>query len=315
MSNKITIIGAGSVGSTIAFMMAVKGIAAEIVIIDINEKKALGEAMDIRQGTSFCAPVKIYAGRYEDATGSDIVVITSGIGRKPGQTRLDLAQTNVNILKSIASEITKYAPEAIYVIVSNPVDVLTYVFNKVTSIPEKRIIGTGTLLDTARLRSRLADYLNVSQKNVHAYVLGEHGDSSFVPWSIASVSNVPIADFQNRVSNSDGIPTALDYESIEEYMRTSGGKIIARKGATFYAIAISVCHICECIFDNANAVIALSSMLHGEYGLDDVCLSLPTIINAHGMNGKVLPEMTEAEIEKLKYSAQMLRSVIDQIQI
>ena len=271
--------------------------------------------MDIRQGTSFCAPVKIYAGRYEDATGSDIVVITSGIGRKPGQTRLDLAQTNVNILKSIASEITKYAPEAIYVIVSNPVDVLTYVFNKVTSIPEKRIIGTGTLLDTARLRSRLADYLNVSQKNVHAYVLGEHGDSSFVPWSIASVSNVPIADFQNRVSNSDGIPTALDYESIEEYMRTSGGKIIARKGATFYAIAISVCHICECIFDNANAVIALSSMLHGEYGLDDVCLSLPTIINAHGMNGKVLPEMTEAEIEKLKYSAQMLRSVIDQIQI
>ncbi len=315
MSNKITIIGAGSVGSTIAFMMAVKGIAAEIVIIDINEKKALGEAMDIRQGTSFCAPVKIYAGRYEDAAGSDIVVITSGIGRKPGQTRLDLAQTNVNILKSIASEITKYAPEAIYVIVSNPVDVLTYVFNKVTNIPEKRIIGTGTLLDTARLRSRLADYLNVSQKNVHAYVLGEHGDSSFVPWSIASVSNVPIADFQNRVSNSDGIPTALDYESIEEYMRTSGGKIIARKGATFYAIAISVCHICECIFDNANAVIALSSMLHGEYGLDDVCLSLPTIINAHGMNGKVLPEMTEAEIEKLKYSAQMLRSVIDQIQI
>lgn len=315
MSNKITIIGAGSVGSTIAFMMAVKGIAAEIVIIDINEKKALGEAMDIRQGTSFCAPVKIYAGRYEDAAGSDIVVITSGIGRKPGQTRLDLAQTNVNILKSIASEITKYAPEAIYVIVSNPVDVLTYVFNKVTNIPEKRIIGTGTLLDTARLRSRLADYLNVSQKNVHAYVLGEHGDSSFVPWSIASVSNVPIADFQNRVSNSDGIPTALDYESIEEYMRTSGGKIIARKGATFYAIAISVCHICECIFDNANAVIALSSMLHGEYGLDDVCLSLPTIINAHGMNGKVLPEMTEAEIEKLKYSAQMLRSVIEQIQI
>ena len=315
MSNKITIIGAGSVGSTIAFMMAVKGIAAEIVIIDINEKKALGEAMDIRQGTAFCAPVKIYAGRYEDAAGSDIVVITSGIGRKPGQTRLDLAQTNVNILKSIASEITKYAPEAIYVIVSNPVDVLTYVFNKVTDIPEKRIIGTGTLLDTARLRSRLADYLNVSQKNVHAYVLGEHGDSSFVPWSIASVSNVPIADFQDRVSNSDGIPTALDYESIEEYMRTSGGKIIARKGATFYAIAISVCHICECIFDNANAVIALSSMLHGEYGIDDVCLSLPTIINAHGMNGKVLPEMSEAEIEKLKYSAQMLRSVIDQIQI
>ena len=172
MSNKVTIIGAGSVGSTIAFMMAVKGIAAEIVIIDINEKKALGEAMDIRQGIPFCDPCKIYAGRYEDAKDSDIVVITSGIGRKPGQTRLELAQTNVNIMKSIASEISKVAPDAVYVIVSNPVDVLTYVFNKVTNIPENRIIGTGTLLDTARLRSRLADYLDVSQKNVHAYVLG-----------------------------------------------------------------------------------------------------------------------------------------------
>ena len=313
MSNKITIIGAGSVGSTVAFMMAVKGIAAEIVIIDINEKKALGEAMDIRQGTAFCAPVKIYAGRYEDAAGSDIVVITSGMGRKPGQTRLDLAQTNVNIMKSIATEIAKYAPEAVYVIVSNPVDVLTYVFNKVTDIPENRIIGTGTLLDTARLRSRLAEYLNVSQKNVHAYVLGEHGDSSFVPWSTAHVSNVPISEYQHCVSQTGGITTALDYESIEEYMRTSGGKIIARKGATFYAIAISVCHICECIYDNSNAVIAVSSMLHGEYGIEDVCLSLPTIINAGGMNGKVLPVMTDAEVEKLRNSASTLRGVIDQI--
>ena len=155
MATKITIIGAGSVGSTIAFMMAVKGIASEIVIIDINEKKALGEAMDIRQGTPFCQPCKIYAGRYSDAAGSDIVFITSGIGRKPGQSRLDLAQTNVNIMKSIASEISVVAPNAMYVIVSNPVDVLTYVFNKVTNVPESHIIGTGTLLDTARLRSRL----------------------------------------------------------------------------------------------------------------------------------------------------------------
>lgn len=315
MSNKITIIGAGSVGSTIAFMAAVKGIAAEIVMIDINEKKALGEAMDIRQGTAFCAPVKIYAGRYADAVDSDIVIITSGMGRKPGQSRLDLAQINVNIMKSIAAEITKYAPDAIYVIVSNPVDVLTYLFNKVTDIPEKRIIGTGTLLDTARLRSRLADYMSISQKNVHAYVLGEHGDSSFVPWSTVRISNVPIADFKKRVTNSDGITTDVEYERIEEYMRTSGGKIIARKGATFYAIAISVCHICECIFEDADAVITLSSMLHGEYGIEDVCLSLPTIINAKGMNGKVLPIMTDEEVAKLHNSADMLRSVIEQIEI
>ena len=315
MSNKVTIIGAGSVGSTVAFMMAVKGIAAEIVLVDINEKKALGEAMDIRQGTSFTAPVKIYAGRYADAAGSDIVVITSGMGRKPGQSRLDLAQINVNIMKSIASEIAAVCPDAIYVIVSNPVDVLTYVFNKVTNIPENHIIGTGTLLDTARLCSRLADYLDVSQKNVQAYVLGEHGDSSFVPWSLATVGNVPIEEFQKSVSGRNAISMSLDYENIEEYMRTSGGKIIARKGATFYAIAMSVCHVCECVYDNANAVIALSSMMHGEYGIDDVCISVPTIVNAKGLDGKVLPKMTDEEVAKLRHSADVLREIIQQVEI
>lgn len=315
MKRKVTVIGAGSVGSTVAFMMAVKGIAAEIVIIDINEKKALGEAMDIRQGIPFCDPCKIYAGRYEDAKDSDIVVITSGIGRKPGQTRLELAQTNVNIMKSIAKEISVVAPNAVYVIVSNPVDVLTYVFNKVTDIPENRIIGTGTLLDTARLRSRLAEYLDVSQKNVHAYVLGEHGDSSFVPWSTARVSNVPIEQFNQCVSGRGSIQNELDYEGIENYMKTSGGKIIERKGATFYAIAISVCHICECIFDDANAVVAVSTMMHGEYGIDDLCLSIPTIINASGHVGKVLPQMTAEEEDKLRKSAATLRAVIDQINL
>ncbi len=315
MSNKITIIGAGSVGSTIAFMMAVKGLAAEIVIIDINEKKALGEAMDIRQGTAFTAPVKIYAGRYADAAGSDIVVITSGTARKPGQSRLDLAQVNVNIMKSIAGEISAVCPDAVYVIVSNPVDVLTYVFNRVTDVPERHIIGTGTLLDTARLRSRLADYLDVSQSDVQAYVLGEHGDSSFVPWSLAQVGNVPIGQFQQAVHGRDDIQMALDFGHIEEYMRTSGGKIIARKGATFYAIAMSVCHICEMLYSDANAVITVSSMMHGEYGIEDVCLSLPTIINAKGMTGKVLPKMTDEEAEKLRHSAEVLKDIIRQVNI
>ncbi len=315
MSNKITIIGAGSVGSTIAFMMAVKGLAAEIVIIDINEKKALGEAMDIRQGTAFTAPVKIYAGRYADAAGSDIVVITSGTARKPGQSRLDLAQVNVNIMKSIAGEISAVCPDAVYVIVSNPVDVLTYVFNRVTDVPERHIIGTGTLLDTARLRSRLADYLDVSQSDVQAYVLGEHGDSSFVPWSLAQVGNVPIGQFQQAVHGRDDIQMALDFGHIEEYMRTSGSKIIARKGATFYAIAMSVCHICEMLYSDANAVITVSSMMHGEYGIEDVCLSLPTIINAKGMTGKVLPKMTDEEAEKLRHSAEVLKDIIRQVNI
>ena len=315
MNRKITIIGAGSVGSTVAFMMAVKGLAAEIVMIDINEKKALGEAMDIRQGTAFTAPVKIYAGRYEDAAGSDIVVITSGLGRKPGQTRLDLAKVNVGIMKSIAAEISKVCPDAMYVIVSNPVDVLTYVMNKTTDIPEKHIIGTGTLLDTARLRSRLADYLDVSQKNVHAYVLGEHGDSSFVPWSITQISNVPIEQYQQSLVGSDNITMSLDYENIEQYMRTSGGKIIGRKGATFYAIAMSVCHICECIFSNANEIIALSSMMHGEYGIEDVCLSVPTLINGKGLGGKVVLDLTDEELAKLHHSADVLKEIISQVEI
>lgn len=316
MANKVTIVGAGSVGSTIAFMMAVKGIASEIVIIDINEKKALGEAMDIRQGTPFCAPCKIYAGRYEDAAGSDIVVITSGIGRKPGQTRLDLAQTNVNILKSIAGEITKYASEAIYVIVSNPVDVLTYVFNKVTNIPESHIIGTGTLLDTARLRSRLADYMNVSQKNVHAYVLGEHGDSSFVPWSVANISNIPANAYQKAMENTDGmlIPP-LNYADVEDYMRKSGGNVIKRKGATFYAVSISVCHIVKCILSGIDTNMTVSTMLNGEYGISDVCLSLLTTVGHKGVVNKLNLPLTESEHAALVHSSECLKEIIKKVQI
>lgn len=315
MHRKITIIGAGSVGSTIAFMMTVKGIAAEIVMIDIAKDKAEGETMDIRQGTAFTPPVKIYSGSYEDTVGSQIVVITSGVARKPGQSRLDLAQTNVDILKSIASEITHYCPDAIYVLVSNPVDVLTYVFHKVTNIPENHILGTGTLLDTARLRSRLSDYLNISQENINAYVLGEHGDSSFIPWSVAQISSLPLADFQKSLSRPDEKCMELNYEEIEQYVRTSGGKIISCKGATFYAISISVCHICDCIYSHANTVLALSTMMHGEYGLEDVCLSLPTFIDAEGLGRKVLPQMSEEEIGKLHHSADMLKNVIAQLNI
>ena len=250
MSRKVTIIGAGSVGSTIAYTMAVNGLAGEVVMIDINTSKALGEAMDIRQGTPFCAPIQIYAGTYADAEGSDVVIVTSGVARKPGQTRIDLAQTNVNIIKSLTPEIVKYAPNAIYVFVANPVDILTYVFNKISGIPENRIIGSGTILDTARLRSRLAEYMSISQKNVHAYVLGEHGDSSFVPWSCAQIASVKLEDYRKGLNYRDHVYPEFSYDEIEQYMRTSGAKIIGRKGATFYAIAISVCHIVEmCIRD------------------------------------------------------------------
>ena len=198
MSRKVTIIGAGSVGSTIAYTLSNDDIASEIVMIDVNKEKVEGEVMDIIQGTCFRDPISIIAGDYEDAKDSDIVIITSGIARKPGQTRLELAQTNVNILKSIAPQIAAVAPNALYVIVSNPVDVMTYVFTKVSGIPENQIIGSGTILDTARLRCGISEHFEVAQKNVHAYIFGEHGDSSFVPWSCARISAVPVIAWKRR---------------------------------------------------------------------------------------------------------------------
>ena len=192
---KITILGAGNVGASIAYTLTMDGMASEIVLIDINEKKAQGEAADILQGTPFSAPVNIHAGGYEDAVNSDIVIVTVGMARKPGQTRIDLAQANVDIVKSVMPQITRFAPDAVYVVVSNPVDIITYVFMKISGIPENQIIGSGTALDTARLRFGLASHFNIAQKNIHAYVFGEHGDSSFIPWSCAEVSGAKLDDY------------------------------------------------------------------------------------------------------------------------
>lgn len=314
--NKITVIGAGSVGSTTAFALALKNIANEIVIIDINEDKALGEAMDIHQGTPlFSEPVNVYAGDYKSAVGSDIVVITSGVARKPGQTRIDLAQTNVNIIKQITPQIVRSCPDATYVIVANPVDILTYVFSKVSGIPQNRIIGSGTLLDTARLRARIAEYLSVSQKNVHAYVFGEHGETSFVPWSIAEVSTISLADYKELIKLDQGIMVDLDYDEIDNYMRSSGGKIIRRKGCTNYAIAVSVCGICECLQGGVNAVVTVSTMLSGEYGISDVSLSLPMLLGNGKVQGRITPRLTDEELEKLHHSADALKAVIAQIDL
>ncbi len=313
--NKITVIGTGSVGATIAYTLTTSGIASEIVMIDINGEKAIGEALDIRQGTPFCNPCSVYAGNYEDAEGSDIVVITSGVARKPGQSRLDLAQTNVNVIKSIAPQITKYAPNAVYVIVSNPVDVLTYVFCKCSGIPEHRVIGSGTILDTARLRSRLSEYYSISQQNVHAYVLGEHGDSSFVPWSIANISNVPVEDYGKTVLGAENDFPVLNYDDVEEYVRKSGADVIQRKGATFYAVSMSVCHLCKCILSGIDTTLTVSTMLHGEYGLDDICLSLLSVVDQNGAHSKILLPLTDDEVAKLHKSAESLRSVINSITI
>lgn len=313
--NKITIIGTGSVGSTIAYTMTVTGIASEIVMVDINGDKAVGEALDIRQGTPFCTPCSIYAGSYADAAGSDIVVVTSGIPRKPGQSRLDLAQTNIDVVKSIIPQITRYAPDTTYIIVSNPVDLLTYTFCKYSELPESRIIGSGTILDTARLRSRLSEYYSINQKNVHAYVLGEHGDSSFIPWSIVNISNVPVTEYARSIKSPDNVFPELRFEDIEDYVRKSGARVIERKGATFYAVSVSVCHICRCLLSGIDTTMTVSTMLHGEYGIDDVCLSLLNVVGNKGAHSKVMLPLNDFELEALRQSAEKLKNTIKSISL
>ena len=312
--NKITVIGSGNVGSTIAYTLTIMGLASEIVMIDVNEEKSLGEALDIRQGIPFCSPATVYAGSYEDAANSDIVVITSGMARKPGMSRLDLAQTNVDITKSIADKIVKVAPNATYVIVSNPVDILTYVFLKHTGLPQERVIGSGTILDTARLRSRISEYYSVNQKNVHAYVLGEHGDSSFVPWSLANISNVPIDNYRNALM------TGLDYPEfkkaeVEDYMRKSGARVIQRKGATFYAVSMSVCHVCQCLLSGIDTTLTVSTLLNGEYGINDVCLSLLNVVGNKGAHSKIMLPLNDEEIKALHNSANVLKDLIKGLNI
>ncbi len=311
MANKITIIGAGQVGSTIAFALTVKQLASEIVLIDIAKERAMGEAMDIRQGTPFIGPVSIHEGDYSDAKDSDIVVLSSGVARKPGQSRLELAQTNVDITKTIIPQITKAAPNALYVIVANPVDILTYQFVKTSGIPSSRIFGTGTMLDTARFRARIAENYQVGQENVHGYVFGEHGDSSFIPWSLANIGSIPVEKYAESYEASK--LSEFNKDDVEDYVRKSGGIIIAAKKFTNYAIGVTTATLCEALSFKTGTLLTLSTLLTGEYGIDDVCLSIPSVISSEGLKSKLVAPLTDGELASLKHSADCLKDVIKQI--
>ena len=315
MSSKITIIGAGSVGSTIAYTLAHDEIASEIVLIDINKEKVEGEVMDIEQGTCFRSPVSLVAGDYADAKDSDIVIITSGIARKPGQTRIELTQTNVNILKSITPQIVKEAPDAKYIIVSNPVDIMTYVFTKISGLSENQIMGSGTILDTARLRYGLSEHFKVAQRNIHAYVFGEHGDTSFIPWTSAYISGLSTDEYYEEMKAYGKEIEPLDKEAMLEYVQKSGGQVIAKKGATFYAVSATVCQLVALILAASDSLATVSSMLHGEYGIEDVCLSTLTLVGPNGIQGKVQMRMNNEEVALLKKSAEALKEVIAQIEL
>ena len=310
---KITILGTGNVGATIAYTLAIDGMASEILLIDINKKKAQGEAMDIFQGTPFCAPLNIYAGEYEDAVHSDVVIVTVGLARKPGQSRIDLAQANVDIIKSVMPEITRYAPDAVYVVVSNPVDIITYAILKTTDLSDRKVFGSGTMLDSARLRSRLAEHVGLNSKNVHAYVFGEHGDTSLIPWSLTAIAGMEMNKYCTYICDKNNHCGKVELKAIEEDVRTAGAQVIALKGATFYAIALSVRRICECILRDTDSVMTVSAMIHNQYGISDVCLSLPFVVGAQGISRAIVPPLTGEEEALLHKSANALKEVISQL--
>ena len=306
---KITIIGAGNVGATIAYTFAVAGTCSEVVLIDINKEKAKGEAMDIRQGVSFSHNVEVIDGTYDDAAGSDIIVVTLGLARKPGQTRLDLAQANVNIIKSVMPQLAKTCPDSIYVVVSNPVDIITYTILKCTDLSPTQVFGSGTALDTSRLRSSIADHVGLSPNSVHAYGFGEHGDTSMIPWSSTNIAGISMEEYCKEQDHAD-----LDEDEIVDEVRKAGAEVIKRKGATFYAIALTVNKICDNILRDANNIMTVSTLIKDRYGINDVCLSLPAVIGANGIEKEVTPTLTDDELKKLQASADALRGVLSQLE-
>lgn len=306
--NKIVIIGAGNVGEAICYTLMVRRQASEIVLVDINEDRAEGSALDIVHGTAFLHQVRVYKGGYEACADAQIIIVAAGVARKPGQTRLDLAKINVSIARDIARNIMQYAKDPILVVVSNPVDVLTYVMQKETGLPAGHVIGSGTSLDTARFRQMIGEHCGVDVSNVTAFILGEHGDSQVPVWSSATVAGEPLDEFYQAEKGG-----SLDHAAIAERTRTAGGTVIKLKGATFYGIAMCTSRIVEAILEDENTVLPVAHVLDGAFGaLRDVAISLPCVLNRHGVVRVARPVMNEAETQALIRSAETLRSFMTQ---
>ncbi len=314
---KISILGAGNVGATIAYALTLEGVASEIVLVDINKEKAEGEALDIAQCAACVPACKIWSGDYADIAGSDIVIITFGVGRKPGQTRLDLATINVNILKSVLREqqIAEIAPEALYVVVSNPVDVLTYVLMQETGLPKNQIIGTGTLLDSNRLQQAVAAYCRVDVSNVTAYVFGEHGDACMVPWSLCTVCGMPIREYCTKVMGVSEDSLEAELESIYQGMVAAGSKIIKAKGATFYAIAASTAQLVRALVADTQTILPLSTYLDGEYGAKNLCAGVLCKVGGKGFRRIIKMPLPEAEMKLLGEKLASLDKTYDALNV
>ena len=307
---KVAVIGCGFVGASIAFALMQRGLFSEMVLLDVDQAKAEGEAMDLSDGLPYAASMDIYAGTYDDVTDCALIVLTAGVNQKPGESRLDLISRNIQILQSIVPQIRARKFDGILLVVTNPVDVLTYAAWRLSGLPAQRVIGSGTVLDTARLKQLLGQHLQVDSRNIHAFIIGEHGDSELAVWSGANVSGLNLDDFC-RLRGMQNDPSAM--QAIYETVRNSAYEIIRRKGATYYGIAMAVSRIAECIVKDEHAVLPVSVVLHGEYGLEELSLSIPAILGSNGVEQVLEIALNGSERMALTNSAGQLRDIVQRL--
>ena len=305
--SKVAIIGAGFVGASTAFALSLKQMTNEMVLIDVFKDKAAGEAMDINHGLPFVGQMNVYDGDYKDVADCDAIIITAGANRKPGETRIDLARKNVAIAKDITTNIMKYYTRGVILVVANPVDILTYKIQKWSGLPNGRVLGTGTVLDSSRFRYLLSEKFDVDVKNVHGYIIGEHGDSQLPLWSATHIEGRNIREYFNNGLSDE------ERASIVNNVKTAGAEIIKRKGATYYAIAVTVNTILESLLKNQNTIRTVSSVINGNYGIEEVALSLPAIVNSNGVKGIEDLNLTDDELIALKYSAEQLKVILNEV--
>ncbi len=312
IKGKITVVGAGNVGATTAYTLMLSGLVSEILLIDINKDKADGDAMDMNHGIAFVSPVKIYSGSYQDIKGSDMVIITAGANQKPGEKRTELLKRNAAIFRDIVENVLKYChDDTILMVVTNPVDILTYVTYKISGFSKRHVIGSGTVLDTARLKYLLGEHTNVAVRNVHTYIIGEHGDSEVAAWSVTNVAGMEIDNYCGTSGECDCMEVCKD--TFYHKTRDAAYEIIQRKGSTYYAIALAVRRIVESIIGNENSILTVSSLFEGEYGIQDICLSAPTMVGSGGAEKILEIEFSDEEIQGLRESAEKLKQLAKEI--
>ncbi|MDI6600246.1 MAG: L-lactate dehydrogenase [Thermoanaerobacteraceae bacterium] len=310
MKDKVVIVGAGFVGATSAYALMMSGVAEEIVMIDANHDKAEGEVMDLNHGILFVPSIQIRTGDYSDCKDARLIIITAGSNQKPGESRMDLLKRNASIFEDIISQIKKYITDAIVLVVTNPVDVLTHFTLKISGLPPSRVIGSGTVLDSSRFRFLLSRHCGVDARNVHAYIIGEHGDSEVPVWSLADIAGMPI----DKYCMQCGRQCARDEkDKIFEEVKNSAYNIIAKKGATYYAVGLAVRRIAEAILRNENSVLTISTLVDNYYGISDVCISLPVLVNGQGAARLLKIPVNEQELDSLKRSAEKIKEATDQL--